>query len=57
MDMDVAQTITIDDTVIQFDDILSIEAEDESLFKQQVLNNKCLLFYEQRNGRISLCRK
>ena len=35
VDMDVAQTITIDDTVILFEDILSIEAEDESLFKRE----------------------
>ena len=35
VDMDASQTITIDDTVILFDDILSIEAEDEILFKRE----------------------
>ena len=33
-DMDVTQTITIDDTDVHFNDILSIEAENEALFKK-----------------------
>ena len=35
VDMDAAQTITVDDTVIHFADILSIEAANENLFKQE----------------------
>ncbi|MCI5765131.1 MAG: YolD-like family protein [Clostridiales bacterium] len=34
VDMDVTQTITIDDTDVHFNDILSIEAENETLFKK-----------------------
>ena len=35
VDMDAAQTIIIGDTVVHFNDLLSVESEDESLFKRE----------------------
>lgn len=34
--MEVMQTIFIDDMVIRFDDIISIEAEERSVFEQEL---------------------
>lgn len=36
VDMEVMQTIFIDDMVIRFDDIISIEAEERSVFEQEL---------------------